>query len=285
MKHYSLVNPFISVTNDSFRRLQPGFEAPTHPVASLGRDLQTPSRNRTVLLGLIRNSDSAAQTRFEVRSPNPHTNTYLCLAASIQSMLDGVRYAVNSGRTTADLEREFCKSAGDEAEYLEKDRMYRSEDDIFIAYSEKERDELFGTPPATVYESLRTLLHDDHLMPVLCDGEVFSDNLFASYARAMLNTWQLELAERIIPDNLALIKEIVPLHNPIHAYDEEMWSEISRLRHRLSKDTKDDVSIFTEIRMAIDGKNYKELSRLQLLMNKLQSELITRYNEYCQNQI
>lgn len=285
MKHYSLVNPFISVTNDSFRRLQPGFEAPTHAVASLGRDLQTPSRNRTVLLGLIRNSDSAAQTRFEVRSPNPHTNTYLCLSASIQSMLDGVRYAVHSGRTTADLESEFCKNAGDDAEYLEKDRMYRSEDDIFQAYSEKERDELFGTPPATVYESLRTLLKDDRLMPVLCDGDVFSDSLFASYARAMLNTWQLELAERIIPDNLAQIKEIVPLHNPIHAYDEEMWSEIARLRNRLSKDTKDDVSIFTEIRMAIDGKNYKELSRLQLLMNKLQSELLTRFSEYCQNQI
>jgi glutamine synthetase len=285
MKHYSLVNPFISVTNDSFRRLQPGFEAPTHPVASLGRDLQTPSRNRTVLLGLIRNSDSASQTRFEVRSPNPHTNTYLCLAASIQSMLDGVRYAVNSGRSTTDLEREFCKNAGDDAEYLEKDRMYRSEDDLFQAYSEKERDELFGTPPATVYESLRTLLQDDHLMPVLCDGDVFSDGLFTSYARAMLNTWQLELAERIIPDNLTQIKEIVPLHNPVNAYDEEMWAEIARLRHRLSKDTKDDVSIFTEIRMAIDGKNYKELSRLQLLMNKLQSELVTRYNEYCQNQI
>ncbi len=285
MKHYSLVNPFISVTNDSFLRLQPGFEAPTHPVASLGRDLETPSRNRTVLLGLIRNSDSSAQTRFEIRSPNPHTNTYLCLAASIQCMLDGVRYAVLSGRTSGDLEEEFCKNAGDDALYLEKDRMYRSEDDIFADYSDKERDELFGTPPATVYESLRTLLKDDLLIPVLCDGDVFSDNLFASYARAMLNTWQLELAERIIPENLTLIKEIVPVHNPSNTYDEMMWSEIDKLRNRLAKDTQDYVSIFTEIRMAIDAKNLKELSRLQLQMMKMQSELVTRYNEYCQNQI
>ena len=285
MKHYSLINPFISVTNDSFRRLQPGFEAPTHPVASLGKNIDTPSRNRTVLLGLIRNLDSSAQTRFEVRSPNPHTNTYLCLAASYQCMLDGIRYAVSSGHTPKELEADFSKDCGTESEYLDKDRMYRSEDDIFATYSDKERDKLFGTPPATVYESLRTLLHDDHLVSVLCAGGVFNDNLFASYARAMLNTWELELSERIIPEHLAQIKEIVPLHNKSSAYDEATWNEIDKIRNDLAKDTQDYVSVFTEIRLAIDAKNLKELSKLQIKMNKLQTELLTRYTQYCQNQI
>jgi len=285
MKHYSLVNPFISATSDSFRRLQPGFEAPTHPVASLGKDLSTPSRNRTVLLGLIRNFESSSQTRFEIRSPNPHTNTYLCLAAAYQCMLDGIEYCVDSGRSTNDLEKEFCKGYGEPAEYLDKDRVYRSEDDIFKTYSEVERDHLFGTPPSTVYESLRALLKDDQLVPILCAGGVFSDSLFSSYARAMLDAWQMELSERIIPDSLAQIRDLIPSHNPQNSYDQALWTEVDKIRNRLAKDTQDSVSIFTEIRMAIDAKNLKELSKLQVLMNKQQTELTARYQEYCNNQI
>ena len=285
MKHYSIISPFISVTNDSFRRLQPGFEAPTHIVASLGKDLETPSRNRTVLLGLIRNFEDPIRTRFEVRSPNPHTNTYLCLGAIFQCMLDGIEYAVASGKSEKALEKEFSKGYGESSDYLQKDRIYRSEEDIFDTYSSKERDRLFGAPPATVYESLRTLLHDDNLMTVLCAGDVFSDALIASYARAMLDTWEKELSERIIPENLAAIRDLVAYHNPQNPYDEAMWKEINRIRNHLAKDTQDYVSVFTEIRMAIDARNLKELSRLQQLMTAQQTELLTRYSEYCQNQI
>ncbi|NLW88595.1 MAG: glutamine synthetase [Clostridiaceae bacterium] len=285
MKHYPLINPFISVTTDAFNRLQPGFEAPTHPVVSLGKDIDTPSRNRTVLVGLIRNSDSMIQTRFEIRSPNPHTNTYLCLAATYQSMLEGIEYAVRSGRSAQDLESEFCKPYGAEGEYLEKDRLYRSEEDIFVRYSADERDKLFGVPPSTVYDSLRSLLKDDYLIPVLCAGDVFSDGLIASYTHAMLNRWQTELSERIIPDNLEMIRKIVSMHNSSNTYDESLWKEIDKLRNRLAKDTAEYVSIFKEIRLAIDAKNLRELSRLQQLMSSLQNELLTLYSEYCQNQI
>ena len=285
MKHYSIISPFISVTNDSFRRLQPGFEAPTHAVASLGKDLETPSRNRTVLLGLIRDFEDQTRTRFEVRSPNPLTNTYLCLAAIFQCMLDGIEYAVSSKKSEKELEKEFCKGYDEPSEYLKKDRIYRSEDDIFVAYSAKDRDRLFGSPPATVYESLRTLLHDDHLMTVLCAGDVFSDALIASYARAMLDIWQMELSERIIPENLTAIRDLVAYHNPQNPYDEAMWKEINKIRNRLAKDTQDYVSVFTEIRLAIDARNLRELSRLQQSMSAQQTELLTRYSEYCQNQI
>ena len=285
MKHYQLINPFISVTTDAFNRLQPGFEAPTHPVVSLGKDIDTPSRNRTVLLGLIRNTDSSIQTRFEIRSPNPHTNTFLCLSATYQCMLEGIEYAVRSGRNSQDLESEFCKPYGAEGQYLEKDRLYRSEEDIFVQYSADERDKLFGTPPSTVYDSLRGLLRDDYLIPILCAGEVFSDGLIASYAHAMLDRWQTELAERLIPDNLNRIRMITPAHNSSNEYDEGLWREINKLRNRLAKDTADYVSIFKEIRMAIDAKNLRELSRLQQLMNSLQTELLTLYSEYRQNQI
>ncbi len=285
MKHYPLINPFISVTSDSFRRLQPGYEAPTHAVVSLGMDLQTVTRNRTVLLGLIRDFENPVRTRFEIRSPNPRTNTYLCLAAIYQCMLDGIEFVVHSGMSSKELENEFCKEYGQEGSYLEKDRLYRSEDDIFEKYSAAERDRLFGTPPSTVYESLRSLLHDDSLIPVLCAGGVFSDDLLASYAHAMLDTWQMELSERIIPENLTQIRNLVAYHNPSNVYDEAMWKEIDKIRSHLAKDTQDYVSVFTEIRMAIDARNLKELSKLQKIMNAQQSELLTRYSEYCQNQI
>jgi len=285
MKHYPLINPFISVTSDSFRRLQPGFEAPTHAVVSLGKDILNPSRNRTVLVGLIRNFESPSQTRFEIRSPNPHTNTYLCLAAAYQCMEDGIEYAIHSGKSSKDLEKEFCKEYGESSDYLENDRKYRSEEDIFSKYSAEERDQLFGTPPATVYESLRTLLHDDSLIPVLCAGGVFSDELLASYTHAMLDTWQLELSERIIPEYLMQIRKLVAYHNPQNNYDETMWKEIEKIRNHLAKDTQDYVSVFTEIRMAIDAKNLKELSKLQMIMAAQQNELLTRYAEYCQNQM
>ena len=285
MKHYSLINPFISVTTDAFLRLQPGYEAPTHAVASLGQDIHTPSRNRSVLLGLIRNSESAVQTRFEIRSPNPHTNTYLCLSAAYQCMLDGIEYAVTSGHSTQELEKEFCKGYGEEAEYLEKDRMYRCEEDIFTHFSIEERDRLFGTPPATVYDSLRCLLNTDDMIPILCAGDVFSDQLIRSYTHAMLDRWQMELSERIIPSNLSQIRNIVPFHDITNSYDVAAWKEIDAIRNHLAKDTAEYVSIFKEIRLAIDAKNLKELSKLQQKMNSLMNEMNKLYADYGANQI
>jgi len=222
---------------------------------------------------------------MEIRSPNPHTNTYLCLAATYQCMLEGIEYAASSKRDTSSLEKEFCKPYGEKGDYLEQNRLYRSEDDIFVHYSAEERDTLFGKPPSTVYDSLRTLLRDDYLIPVLCAGGVFSDRLIASYTHAMLDRWQMELADRIIPDNLSRIRRIDPCHDEDSEYDVLLWKDIQSIKLRLAKDTSEYVSIFKEIRLAIDAKNLKELSRLQQLMNALQTELITLYSEYLLNQI
>jgi hypothetical protein len=95
----------------------------------------------------------------------------------------------------------------------------------------------------------------------------------------------MELSERIIPNNLAQIRQITPVHDPKNRYDESLWSEIEKIRNRLAKDTSEYVSIYKEIRLAIDAKNLRELSRLQQLMNALQTELIALYSEYRQNQI
>ncbi len=284
MKHYTVISPFISVSNDAFNRLKPGFEAPTHPVASLGVDLQTPSRNRTVLVGLIRSEASPLSTRFEVRSPNPHTNAYLALAALYQCMLNGIEHVLTNNRTSKDLEKEFCKQAGEPAEYLLEDRLYRSEDDVFMKYTEEQRDALFGKPPASVYQTLRLLLHEDEGLSILCKNGVFSDRIISSYSKAMLNIWEMELHDRLLQDNLIKVQACQAGHT-ISDYDEGLWNELDALRKRLAKDNYDQVCLFNEIRQALETKNLRQAARLQIEMDDLMRKLDLLYEQYLRNQL
>lgn len=120
LKNYEVINPFISATIDSLNRLKPGFEAPVCIVTSLGISPQVPSRNRTILAGLIRDIDSPMATRIEMRSPNPYTNTYIAIAAFYLAMWDGIKACVESGKNLKELEAELSKKAGVEGFYLEK---------------------------------------------------------------------------------------------------------------------------------------------------------------------
>ncbi len=285
MKHYDLINPFVSATTDAFKRLQPGFEAPTHAVASLGKDVLTPSRNRSVLLGLVRSEENRYATRFELRSPNPHTNTYLCLSAIYQCMLDGIKYALASNKTTKELEAEFIKPYGTPGDYLETNKLYRCEEDIFETMSDEERDTLFGVPPATVYDSLKTFIADDNVSDVLCAGDVFNDKVLTSYSHAMLDRWQYELIERVVPNNLTTIRGYNKKHTTANIVDDDMWSDIEKLKMTIAKSTNESTSIFASIKDAIANKNLKDISRLQVKMNASMAELATLYREYCENQI
>ena len=99
LKNYEAINPFVSSTTDSLNRLKPGYEAPVCIVTSLGHSPAEPSRNRTILIGLVRDAKISMATRFELRAPNPKTNTYLVLAASYMAMLDGIKAALASEKT------------------------------------------------------------------------------------------------------------------------------------------------------------------------------------------
>lgn len=285
MKHYSnIINPFVSATTDAFERLTPGFEAPTHSVASIGMDVNTPSRNRSVLLGLVRSEDTKYATRFELRAPNPHTNTYLCLASVYQAMLDGINYALESGKDSKALEAEFVKPYGEESAYLEKDRLYRCEDDIFEDMDSNERDRLFGTPAATVYESIKTL-KDPSNSEILCRGNVFDDKLLASYYQAMLVRWEMELMEKIIPANLSLIRSITRSDDGSVSYDDRLWNDIEDLKLLLAKDTDVQASIFTRIKAAVKAGDWEKTSEYQRAMKNAMNELKNKYKTYCDNQI
>jgi glutamine synthetase len=285
LKNYEVVNPFISSTNDALNRLKPGFEAPVCIVASVGHNVQTPSRNRTVLVGLIRDLNNPLATRFEVRSPNPHTNTYLAMAALYQAMLDGIIAAIKSGKSANELEKEISKKPGQESFYLETDRAYRSEQDVFEHYSEDERNRFFGNPPATVWENLLSFSKYPNKKEILLRGNVFSNKVIDSYSQAALIRWKTELCNRIIPDNIDFIRSLVKLHQheDNSNLDELRWNKINELRHELMKDTLERKSLFTRIREALEQHNYDLASQLQLEMANLMSELKALYTTYKRN--
>ncbi|HEY8343579.1 MAG TPA: glutamine synthetase [Bacillota bacterium] len=284
LKNYEVIGTFITASNDAFNRLKPGFEAPVCIVASVGHDVNTPSRNRTVLVGLIRETDNPLATRFEVRAPNPHTNTYLALAALYQGMMDGINHVVREKRTSAELEREFSKAAGETGKYLETDRMYRSEEDVFHAYSQEERNKLFGIPPSTVWEAIDNLQKYPEKTWVLMQGDIFDSKIIQSYSLAMLNQWVMELKDRILPENMEVIRSLRLLDDgEVTALDKARADKIQDLKRELMKDRPESLSLFTQLRQAINDKNYPEVSRLQLVIAEKMQILKKLYAEYRRN--
>ncbi len=135
LKNYEVLNPFITDSNDALNRLVPGFEAPVCIVTSLGKTYDIPSRNRSILIGLVRDTNNPLATRFELRAPNPLSNTYLVLSCLYQAMIDGIKAVAISNLDSKELEKEISKNVGEVGFYLEKDRKYRDEENVFEYYT------------------------------------------------------------------------------------------------------------------------------------------------------
>ena len=282
LKNYEVINPFVSATNDSLNRLKPGFEAPVCIVTSLGHSPEIPSRNRSILAGLVRDVTNPMATRFELRACNPYTNTYLVVAAIYSAILDGVRYSVS--KTTDELLAELSKEAGEETDYLETDRAYRSEKDVFEDYTADERNHLFGAPPATVWENLSAL--DKHLekRKTVTAAGAFTDQIIEAFKDGALTRWKMELIARIIPEN----REIVRAANEVKSnfvtdQDAYNWNKINELRCYLAKDSIDEKSLFTLLINALNEGDYETASSLQVEMYDKIEELKALYDVYVKN--
>ena len=272
LKNYQLINPFVTSTNDAFNRLKPGFEAPVCIVSSLGHSPEVPSRNRTVLIGLVRDIYNPYATRFELRAPNPSTNTYLAAAAIAQSMLDAFdKVIIEKDMSAEALLNELTKKAGEEAVYLLKDREYRSERDVFEEFSAEERDILFSAPPKTVWENISQFegFNNDAL---LTKDDVFTDAILKSYKTSILTQWILELEGRIIQEDIDLLRTMVPLHenDKLNELDQIRWKEIYDKKISLMKDTYAKKCLCTELAEAIEEEAYEVVSEKQA---KLASEI------------
>lgn len=284
LNNYEVINPFISATNDAFNRLKPGFEAPVCTVTSMGHSVEAPSRNRTVLVGLIREAGNPLATRFELRSPNPNSNTYLVIAASYMAMLDGIRAAVNAGKTPAELEKSISKKKGEEDFYLETGRKYRSEKDVFAHYTPEERDDIFGRPPETVWENISAFDKYPDKLEIFKSGGVMTDIVLESYREAIVNQWATELYNRIIPNAMDTVRSCRKLHNESATdYDIGMWAKISAQRDKIAKNTMNKFCILKKISDALDKADYNLASRLQLEAQREIRKLIDMYSSYKRN--
>lgn len=285
LKNYEVINPFIAWTNDSMNRLKPDFEAPVCIVASLGNSINEPSRNRSVLIGLIKENNNPLSTRFELRSPNPHNNVYIITAACYQCMIDGLKNSTMKNPLYK-IEEEFSKKEGDDSSYLEKHREYRSEKNIFSDYTPEERERKFGKPVNTVYENMMNFKLYPHKVEVLKADDVFTDEIIDSFTTAMIEKWENQIKHRIIPDNMKLVKSyslIKSEENNITDIDSDRWQEISALRCELLKDSSNKKSIFTTLKENLDDEKYLEASELLLVMNEKMQKLKELYTIYKRN--
>ena len=221
-------------------------------------------------------------TRFELRSCNPYTNIYLVLAACYSAILDGVKMSV--AHKTSELLTELSKEAGQEGFYLEKDRAYRSEKDVFEDFTQAERDKLFGKPPATVWENMEALSKYPDKVAVISSGGALSEKIISAFREGALLRWKTELISRILPE----LRETVRKAKKIEAdfvtdLDAYNWNKIFLLRAALAKDSIDEKSLFTQLITALQSGEYEKASRLQVEIYAKVEELKTLYDAYEKN--
>lgn len=122
---------FCAITNtlvNSYKRLVPGYEAPTHIAWS--------KRNRSPLVRVP--DQRGVSTRAELRMPDPACNPYLALAAMLAAGLNGIEQKIDPGEpvdkniyTMSERERARLKirslpaDLGEAIDLLEKDRLMR----------------------------------------------------------------------------------------------------------------------------------------------------------------
>jgi glutamine synthetase len=89
LKHASAICAITNPTNNSYKRLVPGFEAPVNLAYS--------ARNRSAICRIPTYSPSPKAKRVEFRSPDPAANPYLTFAAILLAGLDGIKNKIHPG--------------------------------------------------------------------------------------------------------------------------------------------------------------------------------------------
>jgi len=92
LKHARSLLALTSPTTNSYKRLVPGYEAPTTMVYS--------SRNRGAAIRIPVYSDKPETKRMEFRCPDSSANPYLCFAAMTMAALDGIANRIDPGDPT-----------------------------------------------------------------------------------------------------------------------------------------------------------------------------------------
>ena len=279
LKNYAAINAFVACTNDTLNRLKPGFEAPVCVAASLGRSEQEPSRNRTVLVGVVRELETTKSTRFELRSPSPHSNSYLVFASAYLAMLHGIEAAMGAEKSGEELLQSLSKEAGAEDFYLEKDRAYRAEANLFDLSSDR-RSRLYGKAPATVWETICASRADSQCL-TRCSA--FTDEALESYRAAILEQWKTELQNRIVPGIRKVVQECVKKHTGGSTLDDRRWNEIESIRRPLGQSTDIRKCLLDSICDALNRGDFAAASEMQKAAQDQAERLEELYSAYERN--
>lgn len=89
LKHAPATCAITNPSTNSYKRLVPGFEAPTRLAYSF--------RNRSAAIRIPNSGPSPKAKRIEFRTPDPSANIYLCLAALLMAGIDGIQNKINPG--------------------------------------------------------------------------------------------------------------------------------------------------------------------------------------------
>jgi glutamine synthetase len=149
IKHARTLNAFTNPTTNSYKRLVPGFEAPTLLAYS--------ARNRSASCRIPFTTGPNGK-RVEVRFPDPSSNPYLAFAAMLMAGLDGIRNRIHPGdpldKNLYDLAPEersgiatLSESLKEAVDCLESDHGFLTEGGVFSkdaieGYIELRREEI-----------------------------------------------------------------------------------------------------------------------------------------------
>jgi glutamine synthetase len=133
MKHAKAINAFTNASTNSFKRLVPGFEAPTLLAYS--------ARNRSASIRVPYIANPKGR-RIEIRFPDSTANPYLGFAAMLLAGIDGIKNKIHPGepmdKDLYDLPpevekkiRTVCFSLDQALDELDKDREFLRAGDVF----------------------------------------------------------------------------------------------------------------------------------------------------------
>ena len=133
IRHGKAISAFTNPTTNSYKRLVPGYEAPTKLAYSVC--------NRSAAIRIpFAGSYSPNATRIEARFPDPSANPYYCIVAQLMAGLDGIMNKIDPGEeVTSNLYQakstqnipSVASSLDEALENLDKDREFLKNGNVF----------------------------------------------------------------------------------------------------------------------------------------------------------
>jgi glutamine synthetase len=160
LKHAPALCGIINPTTNSYKRLVPGFEAPTKLAYSF--------KNRSAAMRIPNSGPNPKAKRIEFRTPDPSANIYLAEAAVLMAGLDGILNKIHPGDP---LDKDIYGLSPQEAANI-------------------------PAVPGTLEESLNNLKNN---CSFLKKGDVFSDDLIETWVQYKIDKEIRPVQQRPVP--------------------------------------------------------------------------------------